>query len=52
MGVKANNNIDEPLGPYPYKTSGLASAQMGADIINCSWVSGFRLPRQLLSKYS
>ena len=41
MGVNANNNIDEPWYLTHTNQAVLASAQMGADIINCSWVSGY-----------
>ena len=39
MGVNANNNIDEPWYLTHTNQAVLAAAQMGADIINCSWVS-------------
>ena len=41
MGVNANNNIDEPWYLTHTNQAVLAAAQMGADIINCSWVSGY-----------
>ena len=39
MGVNANNNVDEPWYLTHTNQAVLAAAQMGADIINCSWVS-------------
>lgn len=41
MGVNANNNMDEPWYLTHTNQAVLASAQMGADIINCSWISGY-----------
>ena len=41
MGVNANGNVDEPWFLTHTSQAVLASAQMGADIINCSWVSGY-----------
>ena len=41
MGVNANNNINEPWYLTHTNQAVLAAAQMGADIINCSWVSGY-----------
>ena len=41
MGVNANGNPDEPWYLTHTAQATLASAQMGADIINCSWVSGY-----------
>ena len=41
MGVNANNNVDEPWYLTHTNQAVLASAQMGADIINCSWVYGY-----------
>ena len=39
MGINANDDINEPgLLSYAYHAT-LAGAHMGADIINCSWVS-------------
>jgi serine protease len=41
MGVNANGNEAEPWYLTHTAPACLASAQMGADIINCSWVSGY-----------
>jgi len=41
MGVNANNNPDEPWYLTHTGPAVLAAAQMGADIINCSWVGGY-----------
>ena len=39
MGINANDDINDPnTGAYAYHAT-LAAAHMGADIINCSWVS-------------
>ena len=39
MGVNANENINGPSSLTHTNEAVLAAAQMGADIINCSWVS-------------
>ena len=41
MGVNANGNEAEPWYLTHTAPACLASAQMGADIINCSWVGGY-----------
>ena len=41
MGLNANSNINEPWYLTHTNEAVLAAAQMGADIINCSWVSGY-----------
>ena len=41
MGVNANNNVDEPWYLTHTFEAVLAAAQMGADIINCSWTHGY-----------
>ena len=41
MGVNANNNPDEPWYLTHVDQAVHAAAQMGADIINCSWTHGY-----------
>ena len=41
MGVNANGNPDEPWYLTHTSQAVLVAAQMGADIINCSWVGGY-----------
>jgi len=48
MGVNANNNVDEPWYLTHTSQAVLAAAQMGADIINCSWISGYSTAFEML----
>ncbi|MBI88518.1 MAG: hypothetical protein CMG60_00400 [Candidatus Marinimicrobia bacterium] len=41
MGINANDNPNEPWYLTHTPQSVLAAAQMGADVINCSWTHGY-----------